>query len=181
VAAEKMLVNILNRAKSLSLQGENLFASPALSYFLRQAVNKELFTNSNAALEHFANLDDSDLICAIKVWSTHADLVLSTLCRDFTNRRLFKVEVNSELLTDSQMEQRLMQYMTHFNVSRSEAAYFVGDEVVSTDTYSQGDDNINVLLKNGSVRDVADVSDMLNIQVLTKKVEKHFFCHYKIR
>jgi len=106
--------------------------------------------------------------------------VLSTLCRDFTNRRLFKVEINPTLVDKAVYEEDIKQYMAHFEISKEEAGYFLGDEIVTTDTYSPEDDSIQILLKNGTVKDIADVSDMLNIQVLTKKVEKHFYCYYKI-
>lgn len=180
VAAEKMLVNILKRAKELAARGEELFASPALHYFLYQHVDKNLFINSPDVLKNFALLDDSDLICSIKVWGNHSDTVLSTLCKDFSNRRLFKVEINTEATDIKKQNQILEQYKQHFNVSLDEARYFLGDEVVSTDTYSPKDDNINILQKDGSIKDIVDASDMLNITVLTKKVEKHFFCFYKI-
>jgi hypothetical protein len=74
----------------------------------------------------------------------------------------------------------LEKYIEHFNVSKNEASYFMGEEVVSTDTYSYEDDNINILYKDGTVKDIADASDMLNITVLTKKVEKHYFCFYRL-
>lgn len=180
VAAEKMLVNILKRAKELAARGEDLFASPALHFFLYNTFNKESFLNSEEALNNFALLDDSDLICAIKVWANHKDVVLATLCRDFTNRRLFKVEVNSHAVDQATQNEYIIQYMNHFNVNRSDAMYFMGDEQVSTDTYRPEDDNINILMKDGTVMDVTNASDMLNISVLTKKVEKHFFCYYRI-
>lgn len=180
VAAEKMLVNILKRAKELALKGVELFASPALHFFLYNTVDKISFINSGDALQHFVMLDDSDLVCAIKVWGNHSDTVLSTLCRDFTNRRLFKVEINQEAIENTVYENFIEQYCDHFNIGRAEALYFLGDEVVSTDTYSPEDDTINILLKSGDVKDIAEVSDMLNIQVLTKKVQKHYFCYYKI-
>jgi len=180
IAAEKMLMNILKRAKELARNNVELFASPSLHYFLYTEVNRHIFLNQNEALDHFAMLDDSDLICAIKVWSTHSDLVLGTLCKAFTNRRLFKVEIHTEPIAESVRQQYLKQYMEHFNVSNSEAEYFMGDETVSTDTYSPEDDNINILYKDGTVKDIADASDMLNISVLTKKVVKHFFCYYRL-
>ena len=180
VAAEKMLMNILKRAKELALQGVELFASPALHYFLYNEVNKTNFRNSDTALENFTLLDDSDLICAIKVWSAHSDIVLSTLCKSFTNRRLFKVEILTEKLNDQKQLEMLAQYKSFFNVSDTDARYFMGDEVVTTDTYSPEDDNINILYRDGSIKDIADASDMLNISVLTKKVEKHFFCYFKL-
>lgn len=70
--------------------------------------------------------------------------------------------------------------MQRFNISLEEAQYLMGDSIVSTDTYSPKDENINILMKDGSIKDIAEASDMLNIQVLTKKVSKHFFCYLKL-
>ena len=111
---------------------------------------------------------------------THEDIVLSTLCRNFINRHLFKVEISTEPISQEKLDQFTKQYAAHFNISPHEAQYFMGDELVGTDTYSPEDDNINILFKDGTVKDIVDASDMLNITVLTKKVEKHFFCYYKI-
>ncbi|MDP4238137.1 MAG: HD domain-containing protein [Bacteroidota bacterium] len=180
VAAEKMLMNILKRAKELADKNIELFASPALRYFLYNEINKPFFLNTSEALYHFAMLDDSDVICAIKVWSTHSDIVLSELCKSFTNRRLFKVEISTDTVEESIRQQHLKQYQQHFGVSIPEAEYFMGDETVSTDTYSPEDDNINILYKDGTIKDIAEASDMLNISILTKKVEKHFFCYYRL-
>jgi len=180
VAAERMLVNILKRAKELAQNGSELFGSPALHYFLYNTIDKNTFKNSESALHNFAMLDDSDLVSAIKVWGNHTDVVLSTLCSDFTNRRLFKVEINPAQVDAEIYQKNCRQYASHFGISEQEASYFLGDEIVTTDTYSPKDDSIQILLKNGTVRDISEVSDMLNIEVLTKKVEKHFYCYYKI-
>ena len=180
VAAELMLVNILKRAKEIALQGYDLFGSPALKYFLYNQIEINSFKNSKEALENFALLDDSDLVCAIKVWSSFPDIVLSTLCKAFTDRRLFKVEINLQPVESKRCRQLQKQYMQQLGVNEYETTYFFGDEVVSTDTYSPEDDNINILFKDGTIKDIAVASDMLNIQVLTKKVEKHFFCFYRL-
>ena len=90
VAAERMLIKILGRAKELSLAGETLFATPALAYFLTQSVTTETFDKQSETLDHFIHLDDSDILSAIKVWADHNDVVLSTLSRHFINRKLFK-------------------------------------------------------------------------------------------
>lgn len=180
VGAEKLLVNILKRAKELAGRGEVLFASPALQYFLYNNVRMQDFIESETPLKNFALLDDSDLVCAIKVWASHKDVILSSLCRAFTDRKLFKVEINTVPVDAERYEAMLALYMKHFEISRHEAIYFLGEEVISTDTYNAADDNINILYKNGDVKDVAEASDMLNITVLTKKVSKHYFCYYRI-
>lgn len=180
VAAEKMLVNILKRAKELASQENELFATPALHYFLYQKVGLNDFSAPGEGFENFIQLDDSDFISALKVWSSHPDFVLSLLCKSFINRRLFKVEIRTEPTENEYQQNILKLYMQRFNITANEAQYFMGDEVVSTDTYSPEDDNINILMKDGSIKDIAEASDMLNIQVLTKKVQKHFFCFYKL-
>ena len=180
LAAEKMLMNILNRAKELAEKNEVLFETPALHYFLYNEVNKLSFMQSDEAMKHFAMLDDSDVISAIKVWSSHQDIVLSTLCIAFTNRKLFKIEIQTESISESKREQYLKLYSDHFDINNHDAAYFMGEEIVSTDTYTPQDDNINIIYKDGTIKDIAEASDMLNITVLTKKVEKHYFCYYKL-
>lgn len=180
VAAEQMLINILKRAKELAGKGTELFCSPSLHYFLYNDINERIFHSSDESLEHFALLDDSDIICAVKVWSAHPDIVLSTLCQSFTNRRLFKVEMRTMPATDERKNELIDEYVTHFGISQQEAMYFFGEETVSTDTYSPEDDNINILFRDGTIKDIADASDMLNITVLTKKVEKHFLCYMRL-
>jgi len=149
VAAEKMLVNILTRAKELAASGVKLFASPALEYFLYKEVNSENFTAGSEALENFAMLDDSDLISAIKVWSSHSDLVLAELCKSFTHRRLFKVEILNEPINPEKTNELISQYCSHFNIPENEAQYLMGVEIVTTDTYSPKDENINILFRDG--------------------------------
>jgi hypothetical protein len=181
VAAEKMLNNILQRAKELAASGVELFAPDALKYFLYNHITKNNFENSDEALENYVSLDDSDFFSSLKIWAKHPDFVLSTLCNNFINRKLFKVEILTDLsYGKSRKEEWLEKYQQHFNISRQEAAYFIGEEIVSTDTYNAKDDSINILQKDGTIKDVAEASDMLNIQVLTKKVEKHYLCYCKI-
>jgi len=181
VAAEKMLVNILRRAKELASRGVDLFGSPSLRYFLYNNAEKNEFLQKGAALNHFVMLDDSDFISAIKVWMSHPDTVLSVLCTAFTNRKLFKVEIKAENSTEGELKMWEQRYCDHFGITTEEAGYFMADETVTTDTYSSSDDTINILMKDGTIRDIAEASDMLNISVLTRKVQKHYFCYYKLQ
>ncbi|GAB1416216.1 HD domain-containing protein [Paludibacter sp.] len=180
VATEKMLVNILKRAKELASKGVELFASPSLRFFLYNEVKVEDLSTGDDAFNQFVMLDDSDFFSAIKVWSQHSDFVLSLLCSSFINRKLFKVEVRTDAPNIEMQNQTIKKYMQYFNIDESEARYFLGDEIVSTDTYSPEDDNINILMKDGTIKDIVDASDMLNIQVMTKKVTKHYFCFMKL-
>lgn len=180
VAAEKMLMNILKRAKELASQAVDLFATPALRYFLYKDVNWNDFTGDGEGLKNFVLLDDSDFFSAIKVWADHPDKVLSMLCQSFMNRRLFKVEIRTTPTEENDIAAKRNEYSRKFSISEHEASYFLGDERVSTDTYSPEDESIQILMKDGSIQDIAIASDMLNIEVLTKKVEKYFFCYLKM-
>ena len=180
VAAEKMLVNILRRAKELAAGGVDLFGSPSLRYFLYNNAEKKEFLQKGAALHHFVMLDDADFISALKVWMSHPDTVLSVLCTAFINRKLFKVEIKTEKSTTDEMKEWELRYCNHFGIRPEEARYFMADETVTTDTYSSDDDTINILMKDGTIRDISEASDMLNIAVLTRKVCKHYFCYYKL-
>lgn len=180
VAAEKMLMNILKRAKELASQGVGLFATPALHYFLYKDVSWSDFSDTGEGLKYFVLLDDSDFFSAIKVWADHPDKVLSLLCQSFMNRRLFKVEIRTAPTSDEEIAAKQKEYSLKLGISEKDASYFIGDERVSTDTYSPEDESIQILMKDGSIQDIAVASDMLNIEVLTKKVEKYFFCYFKI-
>ena len=181
VASEKMLTNILKRAKELASNGEELFAPASLRYFLYNRLTKADFETSLEPLDQFADLDDADIFCAVKAWTNHADKVLSTLCHDFTNRKLFKVEILKDRAQGETMRaDYLKKYRQKMGLTEHEASYLNGEEIVSNDTYSPKDETIDILYKDGAIRDIADASDMLNIHVLTKKVEKHFLCYYKV-
>ena len=180
VAAEKMLINTLQRAKELSLEGVQLFASPSLSYFLLNEPKMIDFENYGLALQHFVNLDDNDIWSALKVWSSHPDKVLSLLSAGMVNRKLFKIYVSSEQPDLDKINKYLKNYQQEFNLSEHEASYLCSLESVTTDMYREEDDSIDILMKDGSVKDIAQASDILNIELLSKKVEKYYFAYLKI-
>ncbi|MFV0392742.1 MAG: HD domain-containing protein [Paludibacteraceae bacterium] len=181
VASETMLTKILKRAKELAAKGEELFASPSLRFFLYTKLSKYDFGKSSNALEQFSQLDDTDILSAVKVWAEHPDTVLSMLCTNFTNRKLFKVKMVQKKEHGDELQARFLEsYCQKWGIDEHEASFFIQKIIVSTDTYSSKDDTINILYKDGTVKDIAEASDMLNIEVLTKKVEKHYLCYLNI-
>ncbi|HPW90461.1 MAG TPA: HD domain-containing protein [Paludibacteraceae bacterium] len=179
VAAERMLIKILGRAKELSLAGESLFATPALSYFLNHAVTVETFDKKPETLMNFVLLDDSDILSAIKVWGNHSDVVLSTLSRQFINRKLFKT-TRCEPLSALERGELLKSYMKHFNITEHEASYFFEEHIITTSTYDFSDAQIMILFNDGSVKDVTQVSDILDAALLSRQVEKHVLCKFPL-
>ena len=179
VACEKMLISTLLRAKELASQGVELFASPALRFFLYHPVDRDEFYNNPLCLENFVQLDDNDIWTALKVWSTHEDKVLSTLSKGLIDRHLFKVEVSSSPLTKSQKDKLLAEIAQHLQISRKEAGYFLRTSTIENNMYKKEDDSIEIIFGDGSTKNIADASDMLNISLLSRKVKKHYTCYLR--
>ena len=173
VAAEQLLIKILQRAKQLKNSGIQLFSSPALQYFLS---NK---SDTSNLLKWYAQLDDSDLLSAIKVWTNHEDKVLSILCECFTNRRLFKGKLIDEALTPEEHNALCQEYAARFGISTEEGKYFFVEHISTSNTYSEKGEAIDILQKDGSVRDIAEASEMLNMENLTYKPQKRYLFHLK--
>ncbi len=173
VAAEQLLIKILTRAKQLIHNGVELFTSPALKYFLQGA------TLTKDLLRWYAALDDSDLLSAIKVWASSGDKVLSVLCDAFTNRQLFKGKLLKSSLTEKEYEALRHEYVARFGVSKADADYFFVEHVSTSNTYSEKGEAIDILYKDGSVRDIAEASEMLNMETLTYKPQKIYLFYLK--
>lgn len=179
LSAEKLLVNILKRAKELSLNGEDLFATPALSLFLKNNYGKKEFKANPELLKQFTLLDDYDIMASVKVWMEHPDKVLSSLCRNMIERNLFKIELQNKKFTTEYKNQLQEKVMKKYKISKKEAEYFVFAESVNNSAYNSSKFKINILFNNNTLMDVAKASDQLNIKMLSKKVTKYFICYPK--
>lgn len=179
VAAEQMLLKILHRAKCLASRGEELFCSPSLHYFLYNHITADSF-QSPEALQHYAQLDDSDVLSAIKVWMGHEDKVLSTLCKGLINRVLFKTRVLQEPLTDEEKQTLDKTYSEALAIPLHEAQYFYEEHISTSKTYSNHGTKIGILFNDGSIRDIAEASEILDMKTLTQKPEKRYLLTFPL-
>ena len=171
VACEKVLVNLLRRAKSLARQGKEVFASPALAYFLYNDIDARWFETHEEALHMYEELDDSDLWSAMKAWKHSDDMILATLATDMLDRRIFKVEVSEEPVSEERINTLAASIAEKMNISTADARdYMTSVNIIQKDMYNVDDDSIGVLGKDGTVRDVAEASELLNVQLLSKKI-----------
>jgi HD superfamily phosphohydrolase len=178
VAAEYLLVKILKRARYLVSQGEELFATPALGHFLKNTVNTSVFKEDHH-IEYFTSLDDSDVLSAVKVWASHPDFVLSKLCSDFVQRKLFHVDITNEQ-PDQQLKADLLQKASaKYGITAADAGYFVFEDTILNNAYKVDDVNIRILMKNGCIKDITTASDNSNLQALAKTVKKYILCYSK--
>jgi HD superfamily phosphohydrolase len=180
VAAEQHLIKILSRARKLARSGKELFCAPALHYFLYQSVNFDMFSPTSEALEQYALLDDNDVMSAIKAWISSDDKVLSALSESFINRRLFRGELLSAPLSADQKSSLNKQYASALGVGEKEAEYMWSEHVSTSNTYSEKADSIDILYSDGTVRDIAEASEILDLEALTRKPKKLYLFAYRL-
>ena len=187
VAAEQHLIKILSRAKELArsqesgVRSQDLFCSPALRYFLYQNVTFDKFSPTSEALEQYALLDDNDVLSAIKVWMSSEDKVLSALSRSFINRQLFRGELIDAPLTEEQKAALNREFAQRLGVSEKEAEYMWCEHVSTSNTYSEKADSIDILYNDGTVRDIAEASEILDLAALTRKPIKRYLFRYRLK
>ena len=156
VAYERMLISTLLRAKELASQGVELFASPALHFFLYNDINHTEFHNNPDCLENFIQLDDNDIWTALKVWSNHPDKVLSTLSLGMINRNIFKVENSAEPIGEDRIKELTLQISQQLGITLSEANYFVSTPSIEKNMYDPADDSIDIIYKDGTIKNIAE-------------------------
>jgi len=180
VAYEKILVNMLTRAKDLIWSGQEVFASPALHYFLSNNVDREWFNNHPEALANYEELDDSDIWSSMKAWKHHKDKILSTLATDMLDRHIFKVEVSEEPIEEGKIEAISYDIAAKMDITPEEAKhYMMSINAIQKDMYNVDDDSIAILYKNGEIRDISEASELLNVQLLSKKIRKYYLCYQR--
>ena len=177
LAAERMLENILERAKELISKGIDLQASPSLLYFLHQPLQEGEINEES--LQHFLQLDDNDIWQALKLWQHCDDVVLSTLCHNLLNRRIFKISLSDKKPSKERLQSDLKNIAERFSISTAEAKYFTINCDVSSNIYDNSDYDIEILYNDGSIRPITEASDILNIDVLSKKVKKHAYAYIR--
>ena len=181
VAYEKVLVNMLNRAKALVKQGHDVFASPALHYFLENEVDADWFNTHPETLKHYENLDDSDIWSAMKAWKYDNDKILSTLATDMLDRKIFKVEVHEEPIPQERIDELQQTIAEKMAIPLEDAHYMMSLNTIQKDMYNVDDDNIAILYKNGDIRDISEASELLNVQLLSKKIRKYYLCYQRFK
>ncbi|ATP58320.1 phosphohydrolase [Pedobacter ginsengisoli] len=180
IAGEMVLVKILKRAKELAARGEALFATPALQHFLINDVTEADFFSEDIHLSMFVQLDDQDIFASIKVWRNHGDRILAQLCKMLTNRNLYKVEITNDAPDQNRVDVLKENTAEFLNLIGDEVSYFVFTDVVRNRAYDAGNSNINILLKNNIIIDIAKASDLSNLESLDKTVKKHILCYPRI-
>ena len=181
ISAEHMMIKLLQRATDLAASGIQIPATSHLALFLNKKISAQDFRSDDLevrkrALHHFAYLDDADILCTIKMWMEHPDPVLSNLSGSLIDRKLNKIKLSQSPCPDSKLVSLKKLSINRFGVNMQEASFFVIDGEITNSAYDNEAESINILYKNGKLKDIREASD-INLEGLTKTVRKHFVCY----
>lgn len=176
LAAEQLLINILKRANEVFQEQGNIFAAPALKYFLKNNINKVDFENGEA-LEMFSQLDDNDIMNSIKVWGNHSDKTLSLLSKSLVERRLYKTEIQNDEFEADKLERLTKEAVKFYDLDPDLASYLVFEGKINTEYYSSNNE-IKLLQKDDTIIKASEVSDEIK-NALNNPIKKCFLNYPK--
>jgi len=179
ISAENMLIKVLKRAKKIKQSGKELFGSSALKLFLENNFTLVDFRENEEVFKAFTRLDDTDVLGAIKEWQFCGDKILAILSNKIIQRKLLKTDITNEAVSEEKLIEMKKRVAKYYNIDIAETDYLVFEDSISNNAYSSNKSNINILYKDGSLKDIVEASDQLSISALSKSVKKHFFCYPK--
>lgn len=185
IAADALLISILQRARILAKQGWSLGSYQPLMHFLFKDVCPEDFNQED--LDLFVLLDDIDIMSAIKEWQFHEDIILKELSVRLLRRQLPKIKVQISEISEGMVQMMRQQAEAIFGISEKDHGaltdgllnHFVQVGVLKNDAYRSDGGGIRILKKDGSVVDVAEASDNYNLASLKDTVVKHFITYWE--
>ena len=163
----------------LTKQGYDIFAAPALAYFLKNDVDRAWFEQYPEALTMYSELDDSDIWSALKAWKHSDDKTLSLLAESILDRHLWHVEVSEERPSQERIDEIVQNIAKKEGISLADAAYLMSLTEIGKDMYNPDDDSIGILYKDGTIKDISEASEILNVQLLSKKIRKYYLCYQR--
>ncbi|WP_350291795.1 HD domain-containing protein [uncultured Croceitalea sp.] len=176
LVAEQLLIKVIHRAKQLLEEGEALVSSSPLLFFLKHdgSINFD-----DETLNLFSQLDDVDILAALKSWQSHSDFVLSKLSTMLLDRNLLHIKIKNKPVDDQLILSKKDWVKSNYKINDKQLEYFVFSGIISNRAYNEKHQNINILRKNGKLTDVAKASDHLNLKALSQTVTKHYVCYPK--
>ena len=97
----------------------------------------------------------------------------------FDFRDLLKVKMSDEKFSMDEILKLTEIFAAENKLSLQEAKYFVFKGKIKNQAYSKVAEPIRILKKDGSLEDVAILSDQLSLKALSKQVTKYFLCYPK--
>lgn len=174
VAAEKMLIMVIRRAKELIGRGvDTVAATEALNKFLQQS---DTSLNIADMLDDFCRMDDHDVMATIKNWCNHPDKVLSTLCNAIIWRKIMHIKLQAHPFEDDVLLNKRKELARLMNVSEADACYFAFSGEATNTLYNLNEENISILYKDGTLKDISQVDNPIIDVKVSEPVKKYYIC-----
>tara|TARA_B110001452_G_scaffold263467_1_gene264942 strand:- start:161 stop:1393 length:1233 start_codon:yes stop_codon:yes gene_type:complete len=180
ISSENMLIKLIKRAKILLENKVEIFTTSNLKYFLSEDFAKDLKNNQIKVIEKFAELDDYDIYFCLKKWQYSSDKILSILSSNLLNRNINKIIIENEKIEQNRIIDIKNKVAKDFRLNDIEIDFLVIDNQVTNHVYDEEKSNINILMKNNEVLDLAKASDHFNIKALNNKTKKYFISYPKL-
>jgi hypothetical protein len=184
LASESLLVKVLKRAKELALEGSDLYATPALRFFLYNKLGpddllKEGRFTPGLVAGNFTRLDDSDILVSAKYWADHSDRVLSDLSARLMTRNLLAIELQNEPFPKERVSRLKTMAANLMGIEPGLTEYYVFTNSISNLAYTSDSPEVKILLKSGKTADISAVSDMFDHRFISERITKYFLCYPK--
>lgn len=166
LSAEQMLQHIIKRAKFVSAQ-------------CQEPLNRFIHDSASASLKQFCDIDDCDVMMAIKNWCSHEDKVLSMLSQGIIDRKLLKVKYFPEPVDQGLLDEKIQDACTRFGLTKDDAKWLVFTGQASSRTYNFEDEHIYILFKDGNIKDISEVDNALINENLRGKIKKYYICYLR--
>ncbi len=164
LSAEQMLKQVIRRARYIKAPCQEP---------LNSLINDDL---KDVTLEEFCSLDDTDVMMALKLWSLHEDKVLSLLCNGLLNRNLLKVRFLPAPPSQEELAAKKNAVMQQLLLSEDDVSWLVYGGEAMSNTYNFKNAHINILFKDGTVKDITEVDHALIHQNLQGDTKKYYIC-----
>ena len=168
LVADLMLKNAVIRAKRSSFaKGE--VKEPLLGFLMNRIGRDEI----KSSLKKYVLLDDIDIMQALKYWCFSEDKILRILSSSIVHRDLFKIEFADESKVESKYQEMQKMY------SEEEMQYLVLKGTAENNAYNPQKDKIHIKFKDGTIREITEISEQMSIRSLSDPVIKHYIAYPK--
>ena len=179
VASDNVLISILKRAKELFSQGKEILGyKGAFHYFMKNEIDGNTLIQDKSLLDKFSELDDLDIMAAIKEWAHSDDEILCHLSKRLLNRDLPKLQISKTPFKKEVKVRMISETMEKLSISREEAPYFLNFDSLENSAYKTDGINIKILKKDGTVVDLITATDNEALSQFTQTVTKYYACGY---
>ena len=176
LSAENMLVQLLSRAHHIAQKDNDLFAGKELKYFLQNKPGKKEFDTNPDVLNSFTQLDDADILAAMKQWKNHKDFVLSDLSERLLDRKLFQIKFLKKEISEKKKNSLDKEIRNQLNISSEYSKYFLIQGIASNSTYVSDKEEIKILNRDGNIIPLSEASEILPLSVYNHTITRPFVC-----